>query len=94
MIQDKMLAEIQELKLSGYTLQEVYDLLKSRHTKVPTIKTVRKYYNMNDAPDDNHSKLKKPLAFDVEPFKETIIEVMANNPRCKMSSVYDVLIEK
>ena len=53
MIQDKMLAEIQELKLSGYTLQEVYDLLKSRHTKVPTIKTVRKYYNMNDAPNDN-----------------------------------------
>ena len=49
MIQDKMIYEIQELKLAGYTVDEAYEELKSRHTKVPTKKTVRKYYNMDCA---------------------------------------------
>lgn len=60
MIQDKMITEIQEMKLSGFMLQETYDLLKSRHTKVLTIKTVRKCYNMDATPDDNHVKVKSP----------------------------------
>ena len=42
MIQDKMIDEIQELKLAGFTLQEAYGELKARRTKVPTLKTVRK----------------------------------------------------
>lgn len=94
MIQDKMIDEIQELKLSGLTLQEAYDSLKCRHKKVPTLRTVRKYYNMDATPQDNHSKLRKPMAFDVEPFRSAVIEIAAMNPNCKMSSVYDVLVEK
>ena len=64
MIQDKMIDEIQELKLAGYTLSETYDALKLRHTKVPTLKTVRKYYNMDSVPADNHASMKKSMAFD------------------------------
>ena len=32
MTQDKMIDEIQELRLSGLTVQEVYDDLKRRHS--------------------------------------------------------------
>lgn len=46
MIQDSMIREIQELKLAGYSLAEAYGELKKRHKKVPTLKTVRKYYRM------------------------------------------------
>ena len=49
---------------------------------------------MDAAPDDNHSKVKKSLAFDIEPFRSTVIEIMAKNPGCKMSSVHDVLVER
>lgn len=94
MIQDKMIDEIQELKLSGFTVQEVYDDLKRRHRKVPHIKTVRKYYNMDAAPEDNHAKVSKQMAFDVQPFRDAVVEIVARNPNCKMSSVYDVLVEK
>ena len=94
MIQDDMIREIQELKLAGYTVQEAYDELKKRHTKVPTLKTVRKYYNMDCAPDDNHAKVRKQMAFDQEPFRSEIIEIAERNPDAYMSSIYDVLVEK
>lgn len=94
MIQDKMIYEIQELKLAGYTVDEAYDELKSRHTKVPTKKTVRKYYNMDCAPEDNHAKVRKQMAFDCEPFRSEIIEIAERNPDAYMSSIYDVLVEK
>lgn len=93
MIQDKMIDEIQELKLAGYTLNEAYCMLKSRRTKVPTLKTVRKYYNMDSAPDDSRVKVRKPLAFDREPFRSAIVEIVGLNPDCYMSSIYDVLVE-
>ena len=94
MIQDEMINEIQELKLSGYTPKEVHEELKKRHTKVPTLKTVRKYYNMDSAPEDNHAKVRKPMAFDREPFRSEIIEIAERNPDAYMSSIYDVLVEK
>jgi len=94
MIQDKMIDEIQELKLAGFTLKEAYDELKARHTKVPTLKTVRKYYNMVSAPDDNHARVRKQMAFDCEPFASAIVEIVNLNPGCYMSSVYDVLVER
>ena len=94
MIQDEMIEEIQELKLAGYTPKEVHEELKSRHVKVPTLKTVRKYYNMDCAPDDNHAKVRKQMAFDREPFASAIVEIVNLNPDCCRSSVYDVLIEK
>lgn len=93
MTQDKMIDEIQELKLAGYTLNEAYSMLKSRRTKDPILKTVRKYYNMDNTPDDNRIKVRKPLAFDREPFRCAIIEIVGLNPDCYMSSIYDVLVE-
>lgn len=94
MIQDKMIEEIQELKLAGYTPVEVHAELVKRHKKAPTIKTVRKYYNMDCVPDDNHAKARKQMAFDCEPFASAIVEIAELNPDCYMSSVYDVLVEK
>ena len=94
MIQDDMIREIQELKLSGYTPKEAHEELKKRHTKVPTLKTVRKYYNMDGAPDDNHAKVRKQMAFDCEPFRSEVIEIAERNPDAYMSSIYDVLVEK
>lgn len=94
MIQDKMIEEIQELKLSGFTLDEVYDRLKAHRKKVPCKKTVRRYYDMDGAPADNHAKVRKEMAFDVEPFRTAVIDIVSANPKCKMSSVYDVLVEK
>lgn len=93
MIKDQMIQEIQELKLSGYSLKETYEHIKSHHNKVPTLKTVRKYYNMECVPDDTHAKLKKNMAFDREPFRSAIIEITERNPGCYMSSIYDVLTE-
>ena len=93
MIQDKMIGEIQELKRSGYSFPEAYSELRRRHTKVPCEKTVRKYYNMDRAPDDNHAKVRKGMAFDTEPFRGAVIDIVASNPGCYMSSVYDVLVE-
>ena len=58
MMQDKMIDEIQELKPSGYTFKENCDTLRQRHTKAPTDKTIRKYYNMDSAPADNHVKVR------------------------------------
>lgn len=94
MVQDRMIEEIQELKLSGYTLPEVRAELRRRHAKTPCDKTIRKYYNMDSAPADSHAKLRKKAAFDVEPFKSEIVKIVSMNPGCYMSSVYDVLVER
>ena len=94
MIQDDMIREIQELNLSGYTPKEAHEELKKRHTKVPTLKTVRKYYSMDCAPEDNHARVRKQMAFDREPFRSEIIEIAERNPDAYMSSIYDVLVEK
>lgn len=94
MIQDRMIEEIQELKLAGYTVREAYDTLRARHNKVPTLKTVRKYYNMDRVPEDSHARVRKQAAFDVEPLASAIVEILERNPGCYMSSVYDVLVER
>ena len=51
---------------------------------------------MDGVPEDPGAKLSKDKAFDVSPFKETIIAILEDNSRndfC-ISSVYDVLEEK
>ncbi|MDO4991228.1 MAG: DDE-type integrase/transposase/recombinase [Eubacteriales bacterium] len=94
MIRDDMIDEIQELKLCGFTLRETYEELRRRHTKVPTEKTVRKYYNMDAAPADNHAAVRKDMAFAREPFASAIADILELNPGCYVSSVYDVLVER
>lgn len=94
MIKDSMIEEIQELKLAGYTVGEAYDTLRARHSKVPTLKTVRKYHDMDRVPEDSHARVRKRAAFDVEPLASAIVEILERNPGCYMSSVYDVLVER
>ena len=88
MIQDDMIREVQELKLAGYTPKDVFEELRKRHTKAPTLKTVRKYYKMDCVPEDTHAKLRKQMAFDAEPFRSAIVEIANLNPGCYMSSIY------
>lgn len=94
MIQDEMIDEMQELRLAGYAVGETYEELKTRHKKVPTIKTVRKHCRMGCAPDDNHAGVRKQMAFDAEPLKPAVVEIVERNPECHMSSAYDVLVER
>ena len=95
MLSKMLVQEIQDLKDGGYALGEVIQHLKKRYgAKAPSIPTVRKYYDMDGVPDDLHAKTAKERAFDRPPFREAIVEILENNPKCYMSSVYDVLVEK
>ena len=86
--------EIQDLKQAGYSLNEVIDHLAARPGKTPCRATVRKYYDMDGVPEDLHAKTAKPHAFDAEPFRSDILEILALNPKCYVSSVHDVLLER
>ena len=86
--------EIQDLKQAGYSLNEVIDHLAARPGKTPCRATVRKYYDMDGVPEDLHAKTAKPHVFDVEPFRSDILEILAPDPKCYMSSVHDVLLER
>lgn len=94
MIRGNTIREVQELKLASYTPVEAHAELAKRHKKEPTIKTVRKHYNMDYIPEDTHAKLRKQMAFDREPLCSAIVEIINPSPDCHMSSVYDVLVEK
>ena len=86
--------EIQDLKQAGYSLNEVIDHLAARPGKTPCRATVRKYYDMDGVPEDLHARTAKPHAFDAEPFRSDILEILALNPKCYVSSVHDVLLER
>ena len=94
MIRDKMIDEMQEPRLSGLSLEEAYDRLREKHRKAPHIKTVRKHHDMEAAPKDNHAKAGRRMAFDAEPLRGAVIEIMAKNPGCKMGPACDVLAER
>jgi len=93
MLGTDMIQGIQELKAAGLTLGEVQRYLETKPGRAPSLPTIRKYYNMAKIPDDFGHKLKKDMAFDTEPFKTTIIQILERNPKCHISSVYDVLEE-
>jgi len=94
MLRVNMIQEIQDLKALGLSLNEVMERLSARGTKAPSLPTVRKYYRMESIPDDFGASLKKDMVFDREPFKSSIIEILERNPKCQISSVYDVLVER
>ena len=96
MLAIKQMQEIQDLKLRGYTKSEITAYYKERGMKPPSRPTISKYYDMDVVPDDPGIKLAKDKAFDVSPFRETIIAILEANSKkdyC-MSSVYDLLEEK
>ena len=95
MLDKTQMQEIQDLKLQGYTKTEIAKYYRERGLKVPSRPTISKYYEMDVVPENPGEKLSKAKAFDVSPFKESIIAILENNAQkdfC-MSSVYDVLCE-
>jgi hypothetical protein len=94
MLKQDMIQEIQDLKANGYSLGEAIQQMADRYGKAPSLPTARKYYNMDGVPDDLGESLKKDKAFDVEPFRSAIIDILTANPGCHISSAYDVLTER
>ena len=96
MLDKTQMQEIQDLKLRGYTKSEIRTYYEQQGRKPPSRPTISKYYDMDVVPEDPGAKLSKDKAFDISPFKETIISILEDNSRkdfC-ISSVYDVLEEK
>ena len=95
MLTKTMMQEIQDLKLSGYSIQEIARHFEMRDGKPPSVKTIRKYFNMDCVPEFPNLLLQKEKVFDQEPFRSTIIKIITNcKKHCYSSSVYDVLIER
>lgn len=96
MLSKKQMQEIQDLKLRGYTKKDIMTYFEEQGLKPPTRPTINKYYDMDVIPADPGARLAKDKAFDVEPFKSTIISTLEAkaNRSCRISSVYDVLMEK
>jgi hypothetical protein len=94
MLNDLMVQEIIDLKLTGFSVKEIHEHLAARDGKAPSLPTIRKYYGMDTVPDNTHGALAKPKAFDDEPFRDAIIKIVERNPGCCISSVYDVLEER
>ena len=79
MLTRNMMQMIQDLKLRGFAENEIAEQLRKAGEKVPSKPTIRKYYRMDIIPDDPGAHLAKDKAFDAEPFRSTIIEVLRNN---------------
>ena len=94
MLRETMVQEIIDMKLKGYSINEIIEYYEKRPGNAPSRPTVRKYFNMDVMPDDLGANLAKDKVFDVEPWKSAIITILKNNQgKCYSSSVYDVLIE-
>lgn len=94
MIQDDTIGEIREPKLAGHAVQEACDRLRRRRTEAPALKTARKHCDMDCAPDGNHAKARKPMAFGQGPFRSEMIGIAERSPDAHTSSVYDALVER
>jgi hypothetical protein len=94
MYKEPMIQEIQDLKASGLTLNEVIDYFANKPGKSPVRKTIRKYYELDIIPDGLANRQAKSMVFDIEPFRSDIIEILQKNPNCYASSIYDVLEER
>ena len=95
MLKEAMMQEIIDLKMKGYSINEIVEYYENKPGKAPSRPTVRKYYKMDIVPVDPCAKLAKDKVFDQEPWKSSIITILKNNPgKCYGSSVYDVLAER
>ena len=96
MLTKEQMQEIQDLKLRGYTQSEIIEYFVEQGVKPPSRPTIAKYFKMDVVPDNPGDRLAKDKAFDVEPFRSSIIAILeANSGKdfC-ISSVYDLLEEK
>ncbi len=96
MLKKKQMQEIQDLKLRGYSINEIIKYYEEQGQKPPSLPTLRKYYHMDTVPEVPNQNLAKDKAFAHEPYRSAIIEIIKNNNRGSYcaSSIYDVLIER
>ena len=96
MLKEKQMQEIQDLKLRGYSINEIVRYYEEKGQKPPSLPTIRKYYQMDAVPEVPNQNLIKDKAFDHEPYRSAIIEIIRNNNKRSycISSVHDVLIER
>jgi hypothetical protein len=92
MLTKVMMQEIQDLKLQGYAMNEIASYYEGKGIKPPSPPTIKKYYLMDVIPDDPGENLEKPKAFDTEPFRSYIIEVLRNNSSNRHLCVDDLFI--
>ena len=69
MLRRTMMQEIIDMKIRGYSINEIINLYESKPGKAPSRPTIRKYYNMDAIPEDIGANLSKEKAFDSEPWK-------------------------
>ena len=96
MLKKRSVQEIIDLKKLGFTPAEIAEQLRQKGAKVPSMPTIRKYFNMSDPPEDMSQHLAKEKAFDQEPFRSAVLKILENNqenPNLHISSVYDCLME-
>ncbi len=72
MLTIKQMQEIQDLKLRGYSINEIVNHFAEKGKKAPTLPTIRKYYNMSKVPENPNKKLIKDKVFDHKPFRSAI----------------------
>ena len=94
MLRETMIQEIIDMKLKGYSINEIIEYYEGKPGAPPSRPTIRKYYNMDVVPENLGANLAKDKVFDDEPWKSIIIATLKNNPKCYSSSVYDVLMER
>lgn len=95
MLRKPMVQEIIDMKLIGFSMNEIIDYYEQKQGKTPSRPTIRKYYNMDVMPDDYGAALSKNKVFDAEPWKSYILSILKHNPKnCYSSSVYDVMMER
>lgn len=94
MLREPMIQEIIDMKMKGYSKNEIVEYYKTKPGKAVTLPTIRKYYNMDVIPEEFGASLVKDKVFDAEPWKSYIITVLSKNAgKYYSSSVYDVLME-
>jgi len=94
MLKGPMVQEIIDMKMKGYSINEIIEYYEAKPGRSPSRPTIRKYYEMDVMPEGHGAKLVKDKVFDEEPWKSAVIAILKNNPGCCISSVYDVLIER
>jgi len=95
MLRKAMIQEIIDMKVKGYSINEIIEYYERKTGKVPSRPTIRKYYQMDVAPEEPGANLAKAKVFDTEPWKSNILAILKNNAgECYGSSVYDVLVER
>ena len=90
--------KIIELKKQGIAQSDIAVVLTNMNIKPPSAPTIRKYYNMDDAPSAAQltSAFEKPKAFEDPQCKEIILTTLAlkkANVKLTIRSLYEQLEE-